>query len=103
VRVAVRLTPNARRAGVQGIGDAPGGRAVKASVTVAPEGGKANAALIKMLAKLWGVPKSAIEIASGATDRNKSLLLRGDPEILMPRLRDWARDADGMNEGRNDG
>ena len=62
---------------------APSGAAVlKIAVTAPPEGGKANAALIKLLAKALGRPKSAIEIASGAQSRTKSLRLGPDtPEL----------------------
>ena len=46
-------------------------RALKISVTAAPEGGKANEAVIALLAKEWGVAKSAISVVTGATDRRK--------------------------------
>jgi uncharacterized protein (TIGR00251 family) len=39
--------------------------------TVAPEGGKANAAVIKMLAQSLGVPKTAIELVRGQSSRVK--------------------------------
>jgi hypothetical protein len=37
--------------------------------------GKANAYLVKFLAKQWKVPKSSLEILSGETGRNKRLRL----------------------------
>ena len=55
VRVAVRLTPKASRNAIAGIADAGQGEAVlKVMVTSVPEAGKANEALIKLLAKEWG-------------------------------------------------
>ena len=52
VSVRVRLTPKATRNAVAGIAkDAQGITALKATVTASPEGGKANKALIGMLAK----------------------------------------------------
>ena len=63
--------------------------ALRVRVTAPPEGGKANAAVIKLLARAWGLPKSALEIAAGASDRSKLLALRGDPAVLKPRLEAW--------------
>lgn len=87
VRVHVRLQPRARRERIEGIVTEADGRvAFKAAVTAPPEDGKANAALIALLGKSWRLPKSAIEIVGGATDRRKTLLLRGDPASLQATL-----------------
>ncbi len=87
VRVAVRLTPKGRRDAIEGIAaTADGGAEIKASVTAVPEDGKANRALIKLLSKAWGVPKTCIEVVAGATDRHKILSLSGDPERILPRI-----------------
>lgn len=87
VLVAVRLTPKAGRtrvgpvvAGADGLG------LLKVTVTEAPEKGKANAALIGLLAKTWRLPKSAISVARGATDRNKILRIEGSTAALMGTL-----------------
>lgn len=90
VRVTVRLTPRARRNAVQGMAaDAAGGTVLRVAVTAAPEGGRANAALVKLLAKEWRLPKTSIEVAAGATDRRKSLLVRGDAAALALQLGRW--------------
>ncbi len=90
VRVALRLQPGARGDGVEGLAElADGGRALKARVSAPPEAGKANAALIKLLAKAWRVPKGSIEIRAGKGDRSKTLLVAGDPDALLPRLEAW--------------
>ena len=95
VRVSIRLTPKAGRNRIDGpVRDADGNMALKASVTAVPEDGKANAALIKLLAKEWGVAKTRISVASGATDRRKILHLQGDPNALLPRLETWMRSPD---------
>ena len=87
VRVHVRLQPRARRERIEGVSTEADGRvAFKAAVTAPPEDGKANAALIALLGKRWRLPKSAIEIVGGATDRKKTLLLRGDPASLHATL-----------------
>jgi len=41
------------------------------SVTEVPEKGKANKALVKILAKSFNVPLQAVEIISGLSSRNK--------------------------------
>ena len=64
---------------------------LKVGVTAGPEDGKANEAVVKLLAKAWGVPKSRIAVVSGATDRNKTLHIAGDPAELSRRLADWLR------------
>ena len=96
VRIAVRLQPGARRellGGAQELAD--GAVVLKAWVTAPPEGGKANARLLALLAKSWRLPKSDFEVAAGARDRRKSILLRGEPQALLSRLEAWLAAADG--------
>lgn len=62
----LRVTPNARQAALTVDGDV-----IHVRVTVVPEKGKANAVVLKMLAKALGVPKSRLTIVSGATGRDK--------------------------------
>ena len=98
LRVALRLQPAARGNDIEGLAGRPGGGvALRARVTAPPEGGKANAALIKLLAKSWRLPKGAISVVAGQSERNKSLLVRGDPEELRRRLGAWL---DGIVEKR---
>jgi len=81
------LTPKASANRVQGVvADENGDPLLKVAVTAVPEHGKANQALIALLAKLMKLPKSAIAIESGATDRRKCLLIEGDPAALAERL-----------------
>ena len=82
--------PRASRTAIQGLAaEADGSVVIKVAVTAVPEGGKANTAVIKLLAKAWDVPKSAISIASGATDRRKLLHVGGPPDDLMRQLDRW--------------
>lgn len=84
LQIHVRLTPKAARNAIQGWTAGPEGQWVlKASVTAVPEKGKANDALVALLSKSWKLPKSAILIARGETDRNKTLILR-DIDTLPP-------------------
>ena len=54
-----------------------------------PESGKANGAVIALLAKEWGVAKSAISVVSGATDRRKLVEIRGPSQELLTKLQGW--------------
>ena len=63
-----------------------GGISIKARVSAAPEGGKANKALVVLLAKALRIPKTSIEIASGETSRTKNLRIGIDPEVLLEKL-----------------
>jgi len=85
--VAIRLTPNARKTGFDGLMAVANGKtALKVSVNVAPEDGKANKALIDFLAKSWKLPKSSLSLLSGQTNRLKIILIEGDGPALMTRL-----------------
>ena len=72
----VRAQPGARRNEVRGIQDG----ALKVCVTQAPEKGKANKAIVEVLAKWLGVRKSQIELISGETASQKKFLVRADRE-----------------------
>jgi uncharacterized protein len=92
VRVRLKVTPKSRRTEIGGLLDeADGGQALKVAVTAAPEDGKANDAVIALLAREWGVAKSAISVVMGATDRRKLVEIRGSPEELLVRLQGWLR------------
>ena len=87
VRVTVRVTPGASRTAIAGLAETVGGgRALKVTVTVAPEAGKANEAVIKLLARTWGVAKTSLTLIAGHGDRNKIIHVSGDPPDLMSRL-----------------
>jgi uncharacterized protein (TIGR00251 family) len=90
IRLRIRLTPNARQEGIGGIQhDSEGARWLKASVRAVPEDGKANAALVKMLAKQLGLAQSEICIVSGKTNRMKILQLPVH-DGLADRIREMA-------------
>ena len=95
----MRLNPKASRAGVAGLAtDAEGRAYVKMRVTAPAQDGKANAALLKLLAKEWGLARGSLHISSGKHDRRKSVHLAGDPPFLMNKLRCWIED---MNQDMN--
>ena len=88
IRVALRVTPRAGRDEVRGIEvDAAGRGHLVVRVTAAPDAGKANAAVIKLLAKRWRVPSSTLRLVSGATARQKIVHLHGPAAGLSAHLR----------------
>lgn len=90
IRLRLRVTPKSRRPGPQGFADLPeGGSALKLGINAAPEDGKANAAVIALLAKHLPVAKAAISVVAGAKDRRKLVDIRGDPGALAQALEAW--------------
>jgi uncharacterized protein len=69
----VRVTPRAVRNEVAGERDG----VVLVRVTAAPEGGKANAATCKVIARALGIAPSRVTVARGAGSRQKSLRCDG--------------------------
>lgn len=87
LRLTVRLTPRGGRDRIDGSEpDADGDVYLKVRVSAAPEDGKANKALVELLAKFLKAPKSAISILSGEATRKKVLRINGDPEKLAEKL-----------------
>ena len=96
LRVLLRVQPGASRDGIEGLVALADGRvALKARVCTPPEGGRANAALAKLLAKTWKLPKSAIRVTAGENQRLKTLLVSGDPAELARRLERWLAEQSG--------
>lgn len=79
IRLQIKVTPRASADRLQGWAE---DGALKVAVTAVPENGKANKAVIALLAKRLKLPKSAIEIAAGETSRHKTLLIDGDDALL---------------------
>ncbi|HTP82760.1 MAG TPA: DUF167 domain-containing protein [Alphaproteobacteria bacterium] len=84
VIVTVKVTPRARREGIEPAGQ---DAALRIRVTEAPESGKANAAVIALLARHWRVPKASLAMVTGSSSRIKRILVRGDPCVLMNQLK----------------
>jgi len=81
--IAVRVTPRSSR---PGIGEWRDGE-LEVRVSAPPADGEANMALIKLLAKEFNLPKSGIEIVSGAASRHKRVSLPIDLDELMALIR----------------
>jgi uncharacterized protein (TIGR00251 family) len=69
----IRVVPRAKRNSIEIGSDGQ----VKVRVTAVPERGKANAAVIALLSKRFGVPKRDIEIVRGHTARDKTVRVEG--------------------------
>jgi uncharacterized protein (TIGR00251 family) len=84
----VRLTPKGGRDAIDGIEPLSNGQSVlKVRVRAVPEDGKANKALIKLIANTLECAASSIEIVSGATARIKTLKIVGDGHALGKKLK----------------
>ena len=67
-RLAVRAAPNASADAIM-LPD--GGDALRIRVTAPPEDGRANEAILALLAKALGQPRSSLTLLRGATSRDK--------------------------------
>ena len=65
--IKIKLTPRARENKIIGWQ----GDTLRVSVTAPPEDGKANGALLKLLAKEWKVAKTDLQIIKGQKGREK--------------------------------
>ena len=82
-RVRLRVSPGAARAAIVG----RHGEAWKVRVAAAPERGKANEAVLALLAEMLSVPRSSVSLVSGGGSRDKIVELAGiEPDELERRL-----------------
>jgi uncharacterized protein (TIGR00251 family) len=72
-RIRLRVAPKAARARIMG----EHGGALKLAVTEAPEKGKANAAVIELLATKLGIAKKYVTIVQGETSQDKVAEIAG--------------------------
>lgn len=81
--LSVRLTPRTARDVIEGIGRLSDGREIAiVRVRAVPADGRANAALLMLLADAFSVPKSSVAIVYGRTARLKEVRISGDIERL---------------------
>ncbi|MCH9039690.1 MAG: DUF167 domain-containing protein [Chloroflexi bacterium] len=70
MQMKIRVQPKAGRNAIEVAGDK-----VTVRVTAAPEGGKANDAVVELLAKRLGVAKGRVSIVRGHKSRDKTVLI----------------------------
>jgi len=81
-RLRLRVSPRAKRNAVMGLR----GDVLKVSVTAVPERGKANDAVVALLAETLGVAPSSIEIVAGSTSKDKVVSIDLASDEIARRL-----------------
>lgn len=87
VRLPIKLQPGASADRIEGWeSDADGRPVLKVRVRARPVDGEANAALLKLLARALGMPKSAVTLARGGQSRLKMVEVEGLSEDELRRI-----------------
>jgi uncharacterized protein (TIGR00251 family) len=96
ITLKVRLTPKSSREAIDGLEDFGGETVLKARVRALPEQGRANAALVKLIASWLKHPPSQVSVAQGGKSRIKHIAIEGDAEeiarLIEARLSELARE-----------
>ena len=75
----LKVVPRASRNAIVGwIGDR-----LKVAVTAPPEKGRANAAVLKLLARELGIRQADLRITTGETASAKTVVIDADPSVLL--------------------
>jgi uncharacterized protein (TIGR00251 family) len=83
LRLRLRVAPGARRDGLVGVH----GTALKLAVRAVAEKGRANEAVLRLLAEALGIPLPGLTLVAGASSRDKVVAVRGlDAAELRRRL-----------------
>jgi uncharacterized protein YggU (UPF0235/DUF167 family) len=67
------------------------GDTLKVLVTAPPEDGRANEAVVALLAGEWRLPKSAFAVIRGSASRHKTIGIAGEPAALAGRVVEWMK------------
>ncbi len=76
IELAIHVQPKAKRVGIIGQHN----QRIRVAVSAPPEGGKANVAVIKLLADELRIPRRQVELIRGTTSRSKDLRVLGVSE-----------------------
>jgi uncharacterized protein len=88
VVVACRLTPKGGRDALEGVVTlSDGTRVFACRVRAPPEDGRANAALLRLVADAVGAPASRARLVAGAKARLKQIAVQGDAAALIAALK----------------
>jgi uncharacterized protein (TIGR00251 family) len=79
ITIAIKARPGARRSSIDGVHAG----SLKVSVTAAPEKGKANEAIIELLADELNISRSSIAIVRGETSSQKTVRIDGVKEEAL--------------------
>jgi len=80
--LTLRVVPRSSKNKIDGLL----GEALKVRIQAPPVEGKANAYLLKFLAKQWKVPRRNLVLLAGETGRNKRLEIVNPPDELRKEL-----------------
>ena len=84
-KLAVRVQPGARRSGLLGL---LASGEWKLSVTAPPDAGRANEAVVSLLAELLGVQRRQVSVVRGHASRQKQIEIEGlEHDVAEGRLR----------------
>jgi hypothetical protein len=84
VLVRLHVVPRARVPGIVG----PAAGRLRVKVAAAPADGQANGEVVTLVARIAGLPRSAVALTRGATHREKTLrVATTDPGAVAARLR----------------
>ena len=81
-RLSVRVQPGASKDEVVGFQDG----VLRVKVAAPPVRGRANAALLALLAELLGVSKSRLSIVKGEASRNKVIAIEGLSQVEVEKF-----------------
>jgi uncharacterized protein (TIGR00251 family) len=81
--LSLRIQPRAGRDGFI----APHGDSYKVRITAPPVDGKANAHLLRFLAKAFGVSRGAVTLVTGESSRNKGVRIHAPCKLPIPAER----------------
>jgi uncharacterized protein (TIGR00251 family) len=97
-RLRLRVSPGAGRAAIVG----RYGEGWKIRVTAPPEGGRANDAVLRLLAEALAVPRDALTLVSGQSGRDKIVELAGlGPALAERRLASASAPDRSRKDGRS--
>jgi len=86
----LKVKASAKTSCIHGFVDVNGSQLLRISIKAAPEDGKANVAIIKMLADIWGLRQNQLEIVRGTTSSAKMLAImevdRADVEGVVFKI-----------------
>lgn len=92
IRLFVKVSPKASSNAIRGVENMDGDKQVlKVSVTVVPEEGKANQAVIQLLSKALHLAKSHISLQQGETSRWKTFWLEDVSPAVIAQLESYKK------------
>ncbi len=83
VRVRLRVRPSARKDAILGVR----GDRLRVDITAPPVDGKANKAIVRLLAKQLGIHRDAVVVTAGQSSRDKTVSIAvtlAQAEALLP-------------------